>query len=150
MVRATPDAAMALNDQICDLLTFSCLDAGKVEIADAPTRLGDVIRTAVAQHRDAAAAKGLDLEVDIAPQAGPEAPAGADRLRQALPRLLDDAVKFTASGGGQRQRRSRAPAPAVLSGGERRYFLAFGSVTAARSVRCGSVVAAGFQLRPVA
>jgi len=93
------ESAAALNELLGDLLTFAHLDAGKVELALAPTRLAEVVRAAADQHRPAAAAKGLALEVEIDGSAEPAVLADAERIRQVLGQLISNAVKFTASGG---------------------------------------------------
>ena len=95
------DSANALNELLGDLLTFSNLEAGKIELAEAPTRLAEVVRAAVGQHRPAADAKGLALEVSIDPDAEPAVLADGVRIRQVLCQLLNNAVKFTSSGGVQ-------------------------------------------------
>ena len=93
------DSARALNDQLCDLLTFAQLDAGKVELAPARARLGRLLSAAADLHRPAAEAKGLTLEVEVDPAADPAVLIDSDRLGQVLSQLLSNAVKFTASGG---------------------------------------------------
>jgi signal transduction histidine kinase/ActR/RegA family two-component response regulator len=93
------DSARALNDQLCDLLTFAQLDAGKVELALAPARLGQVLNAVADDHRPAAEAKGLMLEVEMDPKADPAVMIDADRVAQVLSQLLGNAVKFTATGG---------------------------------------------------
>ena len=99
IVDGIKDSAEALNDLLGDLLTFSHLEAGKIELALAPTRLDEVVRAAADQHRPAAAAKGLTLEVEIGADAEAAVLADGGRIRQVLGQLLSNAVKFTASGG---------------------------------------------------
>jgi signal transduction histidine kinase/CheY-like chemotaxis protein len=99
IVEGILESAQALNEQLCDLLTFAQLDAGKVELALAPARLGALLAAAAGQHRAAAEAKGLSLELEIEPDADPAVMLDAGRLGQVLDQLLGNAVKFTASGG---------------------------------------------------
>ncbi len=99
MVRGILDSARALNVQLCDLLTFAQLDAGKVELEPAPVRLRDVLNAVADQHRAAAEDKGLTLAVEIAPGADPAVMADAERIGQVVAQILDNALKFTAAGG---------------------------------------------------
>jgi len=99
VVQGIIESARSLNEQLCDLLTFAQLDAGKVELALAPARLGEVLVAAVGQHRDAAEAKGLTLDLEIEPDADPAVMADAGRLGQVMSQLLGNAVKFTTTGG---------------------------------------------------
>ena len=101
IVASIMDSANALDELLGDLLTFSNLEAGKIELAEAPTRLAEVVRAALDQHRPAAIAKGLALEAAIEPDAEPAVLADGLRIRQVLNQLLNNAVKFTASGGVQ-------------------------------------------------
>ncbi len=93
------ESAGALNELLCDLLTFAHLDAGRIELAEAPARLGEVIQAVAEQHLKAAAAKGLTLGVEIDPEADPLVMADAERVRQVLVQLMGNALKFTSSGG---------------------------------------------------
>jgi signal transduction histidine kinase/ActR/RegA family two-component response regulator len=93
------DSAGALNALLCDLLTFAQLDSGKVELSEAPVRLGGVLRAAVDQHRAAADAKGLKLELQVDEDADLVVSLDAERMRQVLSQLLNNAIKFTGEGG---------------------------------------------------
>ena len=91
-------AGAALLTVVNDVLDFSKIEAGQIELAREPFALTDLLDQAVAITRAGADTKGLRLEV----RAGPGVPArvvgDADRLRQVLMNLLNNAVKFTASG----------------------------------------------------
>ncbi len=99
IIGAILESAAALNALLCDLLTFAQLDAGKLELAEAPTRVGEVLRAVAEQHLKAAAAKGLSLDVMIDPDADPAVIADAVRLREVMVQLLGNALKFTSTGG---------------------------------------------------
>ena len=91
-------SAGVLNELLGDLLTFSSLDSGKVELDTAPVRLAGVLSAVADQHRPAAEAKGLVLITDVAPGAGGEVMGDAARLKQMVSQLLSNAVKFTSEG----------------------------------------------------
>ena len=98
IVAAIRESAGALDGLLSDLLTFSDLDAGKLELRPEPTRLSEVAAMVASQHAAAARAKGLELLVDAGEGADALALADAERLRQVLSQLLANAVKFTAEG----------------------------------------------------
>jgi signal transduction histidine kinase/ActR/RegA family two-component response regulator len=91
-------SAGVLNELLGDLLTYSSLETGKLELQAAPVRLDDLILAVADQYRPAAEAKGLALVCDIAPRAGGEVMGDGARLRQILCQLVSNAVKFTAEG----------------------------------------------------
>lgn len=80
------------------LLDFYRLDAHKMEVEPVvfnPAQLFDTIRTGFAA---AAAAKGLDLRLEVAPGADREVEGDAFRIRQIADNLLSNALKFTDEG----------------------------------------------------
>jgi signal transduction histidine kinase/DNA-binding response OmpR family regulator len=83
---------------INDFLDFSRIEAGAIHVEQAPFRIREVIDDAAATFRDAAARKGIQMGVDIDPQA-PEWQIGDSlRVQQVLVNLLSNALKFTAAG----------------------------------------------------
>ncbi len=97
-VERIQNAGSALRTVVDDILDFSKLEAGGVELAIAPFRPGALIDNATSIIRGLALAKGLDLIVTI-DTAVPAALLGDhDRLRQVLLNLLNNAIKFTRSG----------------------------------------------------
>ena len=98
IVATIQDSAGALNELLCDLLTFSDLEGGKVELHPEPVSLSEVAKMAASQHRPAAEAKGLELIMEAGEGAGELAMADPERLRQVLSQLLGNAVKFTEQG----------------------------------------------------
>jgi signal transduction histidine kinase/CheY-like chemotaxis protein/HPt (histidine-containing phosphotransfer) domain-containing protein len=98
-IRLSSDQLLAV---INDILDFSKIESGKLDLEREPLS----VRAAVEEACDIAAPrareKGLELIVDI-PEEGPEAVPAAilgdiTRLRQVLINLVNNAVKFTASG----------------------------------------------------
>ena len=98
-IRLSSDQLLAV---INDILDFSKIESGKLELESEPLSL----RTAVEEACDIAAPrareKGLELIIDV-PETGehavPQAVKGdITRLRQVLINLINNAVKFTATG----------------------------------------------------
>jgi PAS domain S-box-containing protein len=89
----------ALQAQLVnDLLDVSRIVAGNLVLAEEPVELTAVVHAVVESARPAAAAKGVALACEIEPSScvvrGEQV-----RLSQALGNLLNNAVKFTPSGG---------------------------------------------------
>ncbi len=94
-IRTSGDALLTL---INDILDFSKIESGHLELEHMPINLRDCLETAVSIIGHSAAAKGLDLMIEIEPDA-PESMLGdSTRLRQVITNLLSNAVKFTAQG----------------------------------------------------
>jgi two-component system CheB/CheR fusion protein len=99
------EAAQAINAcaelhlaQIDDLLDLAQLFAGSLRLQRAPVDVGAIVDAAVGAVAAAARAKGVT--VIWARDRGPRlAHADERRLRQAIDKLLDNAVKFTSRGG---------------------------------------------------
>ena len=95
---ALKDSAESLLGLINDLLDFSRIEAGKLELVtaafDVRELLGDTLRTlGVRAHQ-----KGLELVSRIAPEVPPLVTGDAARLRQVIVNLVGNAIKFTATG----------------------------------------------------
>ncbi|WP_204054819.1 sensor histidine kinase, partial [Planomonospora parontospora] len=82
-----------LQHLVDDLLDLARLDAGHTAVDPRPVSLTRLVRQAVDEHRAAAAAKHLTVEVALEHHL----PVRADpvRLRQVLDNLLSNAVKYT-------------------------------------------------------
>ena len=92
-------AGRSLVEIINDLLDFSKLEAGRMELDPGPLAPAVVLRDAVAIAGPAAEAKKLALRIEI--QGGDERPLfllDETRLRQVLLNLLSNAIKFTRDG----------------------------------------------------
>lgn len=91
-------SAGGLLELLNQLLDQSKIEAGKLDIADEPFDLAEVIREALEVVRPVARAKQLRLTTEL-PTDVPRAVAGdAARVRQILLNLLGNAVKFTEHG----------------------------------------------------
>lgn len=97
-IESIMSSARALLALINDLLDFTRIEAGRIEIRAAPTALREVVDGVVALFSQQAADKGLLLHAQIDADVPATVLADADRLRQMLVNLVSNAVKFTDSG----------------------------------------------------
>jgi signal transduction histidine kinase len=82
-----------------DLLLLTRADSGRLDLRLAPTDLVAVMGRVIAQLESRAYEKQIALTVDPGPPTLPPVLADADRLHQVLVNLLDNALKFTPTGG---------------------------------------------------
>ncbi len=97
-VELIEDATRSLLTVVNDILDYSKIEAGKIELCPQPFDLGDFSRASVHMVRQQAEAKGLELTCIIAPEATRWFNGDDSRLRQVLLNLLGNAVKFTPHG----------------------------------------------------
>jgi signal transduction histidine kinase/CheY-like chemotaxis protein len=90
-------ASQALLHVVNDVLDFSKLEAGALELDHQPFDAAELVRSSTAILSQQADAKDLKLSVEIIGDIG-EVVGDAARLRQVLLNLLSNAIKFTASG----------------------------------------------------
>jgi signal transduction histidine kinase len=95
VVRESAQSLLALID---DVLDFSRLDAGKVELAFAPFNLGDLLTALTVDVRARAAPKGIQVEMFYSASAPQVLVGDVERVRQVLFQLADNAIKFTERG----------------------------------------------------
>ncbi|MEH3145463.1 MAG: ATP-binding protein [Methylobacterium frigidaeris] len=91
-------AGAALLTVVDDILDVSRIEAGAIELAPAPFSPEGLVDNAVSIVRGMAERKGLALDVSLDPGLPAFATGDADRLRQILLNLLNNAVKFTRAG----------------------------------------------------
>jgi signal transduction histidine kinase/ActR/RegA family two-component response regulator len=89
--------AKAQAQLIADVLDISRMITGRVKLEVTPVSLARVICDAVDSVRPGAAARGIELYLDV--DEGPIANADPDRLQQVVWNLLSNACKFTPEGG---------------------------------------------------
>ncbi|NLT57593.1 MAG: PAS domain-containing protein [Clostridiales bacterium] len=91
-------SADALLKVISDILDFSRIEAGKVDIACVPFDLKAVVDDVVHLHGVLAQQKGLQLQYSFCAGVPRQVRGDPDRLRQILNNLIGNAVKFTDTG----------------------------------------------------
>jgi signal transduction histidine kinase len=95
MIRSSGDALLRV---INDVLDFSKVEAGKLDLEVAPFHLHRSLEESIGLFRAVASEKGLRLACDLAPEL-PAWVAGDDtRLRQVVLNLVSNALKFTSTG----------------------------------------------------
>jgi signal transduction histidine kinase/AmiR/NasT family two-component response regulator len=92
------DSGAGLLQVLNDVLDISKIEAGKLDLAPVEFDIETLASRAVSTFTGAAAAKRLDLEVTVDPDAAGVWLGDADRIRQILSNLLSNAVKFTDAG----------------------------------------------------
>jgi len=83
---------------INNLLDFAKVDAGSLGIELLPVELAPLLERTLEQHRAAATAKGLRLELDLDPSLPARIETDPLRLAQVVGNLCENAVKFTQDG----------------------------------------------------
>jgi PAS domain S-box-containing protein len=91
-------AAEQLRRLLQDLLDLTRLESGRLQLDRAPFDLGALLADLAGPVAEAARRKGLTLEVDVARDL-PQVEGDPVRLKQVALNLLDNAVKYTSSGG---------------------------------------------------
>jgi PAS domain S-box-containing protein len=81
-----------------DVLDFSRIEAGRVDLTPAPFVVGELVDESVLILRSAIEDKGLALEVGVDPALAEPVVGDRRRIAQVLTNLLDNAVKFTHEG----------------------------------------------------
>ena len=92
------DSGATLDRLLCDILDLSRVESGQIEIAPEPFPLGHASRAVAALAAMSARAKGLDLRLELAPEAETTVMGDEGRIKQILSNLLSNAVKFTDAG----------------------------------------------------
>ncbi|MBF0182189.1 MAG: response regulator, partial [Magnetococcales bacterium] len=97
-LRIIQTSGESLLSLINSILDFSKIEAGKLEIDPVPFHLPTLLEESTDALAVSAAKKGLELLCDIGPDIPEEVTGDALRLRQILINLVNNAIKFTASG----------------------------------------------------
>jgi PAS domain S-box-containing protein len=97
-VRRICTAGEQLMIVVNDVLDFSKLDAGQLDLDPQPVNVAEFVRLTVDLLGAQAAAKGLHLEVQIAPDTPTWVLLDSGRVRQILLNLTGNALKFTETG----------------------------------------------------
>jgi CheY-like chemotaxis protein/HPt (histidine-containing phosphotransfer) domain-containing protein len=102
MLGTVQDSSQSLLTILNDILDYSKIEAGKLELECVPTRPRDVAESVGELLRSAAQAKDVTLLVLVSPDLPQCVLTDPTRLRQILLNLLGNAVKFTATHAGRR------------------------------------------------
>ncbi len=98
-VEAVKSSGQALATLIDEILDFSRIEAGKLELADEIFDLAALIEGIVELLAPRAQDKGLEIATLLAPDLPTSVRGDPIRLRQVLTNLAGNAIKFTARGG---------------------------------------------------
>ncbi|MBI5102066.1 MAG: PAS domain-containing sensor histidine kinase [Nitrospirae bacterium] len=88
-----------LLDLINDILDLAKVEAGKMELNLSGFFLKDVLSSSMNMLKEKAMKRGLQLDLEVSPEACEEIEADERKLKQIMFNLLSNAVKFTPEGG---------------------------------------------------
>ncbi|KFN50692.1 ATP-binding protein [Arenimonas composti] len=97
-VEVIRESARSLLQIIGDILDFSKVEAGRMDLAPTTVSLPRLVQSTVANFTGSASSKGLVLTCAIDDRVGPAHVADGLRLRQILANFLSNAIKFTEKG----------------------------------------------------
>ena len=92
------ESSTHLHSIINDVLDYSKMEAGRVELEEKAVEVGPLVESCVKSVSLAAAGRGLELGFLLGPGTPPTLFGDATRIRQVLLNLLSNAVKFTERG----------------------------------------------------
>ncbi|MEW6266109.1 MAG: PAS domain S-box protein [Thermodesulfobacteriota bacterium] len=91
-------SADGLQTLLNDVLDLSKIEAGRLDLEDIPFRLRGALKEAVDTLAPRARQKGLELILDVQPDAPDHLEGDPGRLRQIILNLVGNAIKFTEQG----------------------------------------------------
>ena len=97
-LQAVRESGRSLQRIIDDILDFSKVEAGKLEIHLEPTRIGEVVGALHRTYAGSAQSTGLAFTAHVDPSLPPVVLIDALRLRQILGNFVSNAIKFTPAG----------------------------------------------------
>lgn len=98
-VRLLQSASEDLVEMVNSILEMSRIETGRIELADDPFSVRDVVGDLVDSMRAADVAHGLDLRLVVADEVPEGLRGDASRFRQVVRNCLHNALKFTSEGG---------------------------------------------------
>ncbi len=93
------DSTQRLTALIADLLDLSRIESGRLEFDFVAVDLCQVVESVVTELKPKAEAKGIYLFFDNINRSCPEIRADAEKIRQVVINLIDNAIKYTPQGG---------------------------------------------------
>ena len=97
-IQVIQQSARSLLQIIGDILDFSKVEAGRLELSPTTISLPRLLQSTVANFSGSASSKGLVLLCEVDDRIGPAHRADGLRLRQVLSNFLSNAIKFTEKG----------------------------------------------------
>jgi PAS domain S-box-containing protein len=97
-LQAVQESGRSLQRIIDDILDFSKVEAGKLEIRPEPTRVHDVVQGIHRVYAGSAHNVGLAFNASVDPAIAPAVLIDGLRLRQILGNFVSNAIKFTPTG----------------------------------------------------
>jgi signal transduction histidine kinase/CheY-like chemotaxis protein len=107
LVRTASSSSASLMAILNDVLDHSKIEAGKLNLTNAPLSLHSLALSVVTLFRGNAESRGLALTLEIEPEVEEWVICDAQRLKQVLLNLVGNAIKFTESGEVQLRLRPR-------------------------------------------
>ena len=98
LVGVIQSSGRLLNGLLTDLLDLARAEAGAIELRPEPADLGELLISVRDLFAGSAQEKGLTMKADIRPGVFGTVSCDAQRLRQVLGNLLNNAIKFTEAG----------------------------------------------------
>ncbi|WP_340647498.1 ATP-binding protein [Phenylobacterium sp.] len=92
------ESGIALQRIIDDILDFSKVEAGKLEIRPEPTSIDEIVSSVNRVYGGLAKSRGLEFRQHLDPRVSRSVMVDGLRLRQILSNFLSNAIKFTPSG----------------------------------------------------
>jgi signal transduction histidine kinase/DNA-binding response OmpR family regulator/HPt (histidine-containing phosphotransfer) domain-containing protein len=98
LVRTIQVSGRTLLAVINDILDYSKIDSGRMELEEEPLRVGEGVEEALEIVGERAREKEIELVCELAPELPETIRGDATRLRQVVTNLVGNAVKFTEHG----------------------------------------------------
>jgi signal transduction histidine kinase/CheY-like chemotaxis protein len=98
MLGVINESGQSLMTLLSDILDLSKIEAGRMDFEEAPFDLAASLQAVASLYEETARAKDLSFRVQVAPTAHGLFLGDPARLRQVLQNLINNAMKFTASG----------------------------------------------------
>jgi len=95
IVKRSADLLLNIID---DILDYSKIEAGKMQLEEIPFKLSEEVRLSIDLFKSIVEGKGLKLTTEIDPDVPDDIIGDPFRLRQVLSNLISNAVKFTQEG----------------------------------------------------